>query len=170
MKTDLQKLESSEEGHSLILGPGKHPDWLEARMTLIKKQPGWWRNLPELPLGMELVGFLRDLNFSLHVLTKGPYNTTTAWTEKVDWVRKHIPDAQITITERKDLTYGLVLIDDFPGYVKPWLKHRPRGLVIMPAHPWNEDFSHPNVIRYTGTETEEVLARLKARALAAQED
>jgi len=169
MREDLKKLESPEEGEYLSLGPGKHPDYIEARMKLIKKQPGWWKNLPELPRGMELVGFLRALGFSLHVLTKGPYNTTAAWTEKVEWVRKHIPDAQITITEQKGMVWGLLLVDDWPDYILPWLKHRPRGLVIMPAHPWNEGFTHPNVFRYTGAEVNEVIERMRDRALAAQE-
>jgi|GEM_PF-4745712 len=35
-------------------------------------------------------------------------------------------------------------------YIERWLTWRPRGLVIMPAQPWNEDFRHSNVLRYNG--------------------
>ena len=56
------------------------------------------------------------------------------------------------MTQDKSFTYGRVLVDDWPDYVTSWLEHRPRGLVVMPAHPWNVDFNHPNVIRYDGSE------------------
>lgn len=59
-------------------------------------------------------------------------------------------------------TYGRVLVDDYPKYVKDWLKHRPRGLVIMPAHSYNEGFTHPNVIRHDGTNNNLVRMYLQA--------
>ena len=47
-------------------------------------------------------------------------------------------------------------MDDYPDYALRWLEWRKRGLVIMPAHEYNKDFKHPNVIRYTGENLEEV--------------
>jgi len=148
-------------------------DWLDARKSLIKKQPGFWRNLPPYPPGMRVYQLLLKLGFRVHILTKGPFNTTSAWTEKVEWCREHVPEASVTITEDKGLVYGKVLVDDWPPYVKRWLEWRPRGLVIMPAWPWNADFTHPNVIRFDGTNWEEVESRLEGvrrRTVAAQED
>ena len=61
-------------------------------------------------------------------------------------------NVKITMTEDKGLVYGKILVDDFPEYIERWLQWRPRGLVIMPAHEHNEQFKHPNIIRYRGDE------------------
>lgn len=62
----------------------------------------------------------------------------------------------ITITRDKGLVYGKVLVDDYPGYIERWLKWRKNGLVIMPASKSNKDFKHEQVIRYDGSNLEEV--------------
>jgi 5'(3')-deoxyribonucleotidase len=142
------------------------PDWLAARMSYIKRSPGFWRNLEPIPLGLRVVELIRDAGFRLNVLTKGPKRTTSAWTEKVEWVHEHLPDAQVTITQDKGLVYGKVLFDDWPAYITRWLEHRPRGLVLMLSHSWNQDFKHPNVIRVMGDETfPDVAEALRVRAL-----
>ena len=124
---------------------------------LIKRQPGFWRNLPPLPLGMEILRFLRALDYRIHILTRGPKRKPPAWTEKVEWVHAHLgAETSIHIAHDKALVYGRVLVDDWPAYIKPWLKHRPRGIVIMPAQPWNEDFTHPQVLRY-GEDTSQLV-------------
>lgn len=38
-------------------------------------------------------------------------------------------------------------LDDYPPYVKKWLKHRPRGRVLMLATPYNQDYRHDQVLR-----------------------
>lgn len=126
------------------------PDWLEARMGYIKRHPGFWRNLEPIPIGLQVVDLIRDAGFRLNVLTKGPKRSTSAWSEKVEWSHEHLPDAQVTITESKSLVYGKVLFDDWPAYVSGWLRWRPRGLVLMLDHPWNQEYSHPNVVRIRG--------------------
>jgi 5'(3')-deoxyribonucleotidase len=144
-------------GEPIFVGWDDVPDYIKARRDLIKKQPGFWRQLPRLEHGFHVVEKIRQVGFKLHVLTKGPVKTTTAWTEKVEWCQEHLPDADVTITQNKALVYGRVLVDDFPPYFEPWLSVRPRGLVICVAHSWNADFAqggpkeHPNVIRYDGT-------------------
>jgi 5'(3')-deoxyribonucleotidase len=152
---------------------GTEPPYVEARRKMIQRQPGFWANLDRLPLGFEVVDELRQLGFGLHVLTKGPQSNSGAWAEKLDWSRKHLPDATVTVTGDKSLVYGRVLFDDFPPYFTKWLAVRPRGLVICLAHPWNEGFAkggpqaHPNVIRYDGTdgiELREALRRAYERA------
>jgi hypothetical protein len=157
---------------SLISAPGETIAWydgapphMKARKTLIQDQPGWWLNLEPLPLGMKVFEMIGAFGFSRMVLTKGPLKRNShAWSEKVQWCKKHIPDTPVTIAADKGLVYGKVLMDDFPEYVERWLEWRPRGLVLMPAWPWNEGFSHPNVVRFDEKNLDEVRRRLAAVA------
>ena len=163
---DLNKLRSPDEPEI-----GVYESWpphVKARARLIKEQPGSWQNIPHFQLGWDVYNILHELGYNIHILTKGPNNTPSAWTEKLVWCQNHIkdPDDSITITGDKSLVYGKVLVDDFPGYMDRWLKWRPRGLGIMPVHHYNEGYSHPNVLRYDGTNLEDVrriLAIIKER-------
>lgn len=162
---DLNAIRSPDEPEFTSEHLRHPPDWLEARLSLIKKQPGFWRNLEEIPLGMRVIELIRGAKFKLNVLTKGPKRTTSAWTEKAEWSAEHIPDANVTITMSKGLVYGRVLMDDWPSYITEWLEHRPRGLVLMLDHSWNQGFEHPNVVRIRGEEDfPEVMRRLAEAA------
>lgn len=126
------------------------PDYIREQKRLIKRQPGFWRELPELWLGMHFLRKLRNLGFEVHVLTNGPGRNSLAWAEKLEWCREHLPeDVQVTVTQDKGLVYGRVLVDDFPPYITRWLDARPRGVVVMPAHAYNEGFTHERVVRVT---------------------
>lgn len=127
--------------------PKEGPVWYKARKDLIKRQPGFWVGLPVIPFGIELYHLLGRLTYSRMILTKGPTSNPAAWTEKVNWCAKHVPDAEITITHDKGLVYGKILYDDFPPYILRWLEWRPRGKVLMLDAPHNQDFGHPNVLR-----------------------
>ncbi len=166
MKQDLAALAAPGE-EALVFGPddSQEPAWLSARKRLIRSVPGWWANLPEHRPGMQVVEMLSDRGFKLMVLTKGPFKATQAWDEKVRWCREHLPGVPVTITEDKGLVYGKVLVDDWPAYGIRWLEWRPRGLLIVPAWPWNELSQYPaalhaNIFRYSGAPGEwEALAR-----------
>jgi 5'-nucleotidase len=145
MIRQLNKIKSPTE--PVITQVEDPPEWLERRISLIKLTPGFWEGLPIIDPGMQVVDLLRRHNFKLNILTKGPAKTNSAWSEKLEWCRKHIPDAAVTITEDKGLVYGRVLFDDWPNYILRWLEWRPRGTVLMLDQPWNQKFSHPNVIR-----------------------
>lgn len=137
------------------------PTYMIERKRLIQSLPGFWRNLPPLLLGMNVLNVLRELEFKINVLTKGPSNrSVNAWSEKVEWCRKHIPGIPVTITEDKGLVYGKVLVDDWPSYIEAWLAWRPRGQVIMPDQEWNRDFEHPQVLRVTRQNIDAVRVRL----------
>jgi FMN phosphatase YigB (HAD superfamily) len=163
----------------LLQAPGE-PEWdpsadreaeyIKERQTLIRRQPGWWEALERYPPGFEILTEARTLGFQCHVLTKGPASAVGSWTEKLRWCQIHVPDLLVTVTQDKGIVYGKVLVDDWPPYVHRWLEWRPRGLVIMPAHPWNRGLKHDNVIRYTGRELlPEVRERLAAvRATCAE--
>ena len=91
------------------------------------------------------------------LLTKGPRRLPYAWTGKKLWVDSNLgKENDLNIVSDKGKFYGRVLVDDWREYVTAWLRHRPRGLVIMPANKSNKGFSHPQVIRYDGTNLEEV--------------
>lgn len=129
------------------------PEWMEERQKLIKQSVGFWRNLPRIHRGFEVVALLRELRFRLMVLSKGPTKTSSAWTEKLLWCQEHLPDAGVAIMSEPDakgLVYGRVLVEDWPPFVEHWIKARPRGLVVLIDHPYNRGFEHPQVIRYTG--------------------
>ena len=136
------------------------PPHIEARRDLIKHTPGFWEGLARIELGFQVVDHLRETGYQLNVLTKCSKRNAPAWAEKINWCCKHIPDAAYTITEMKSLVYGRVLVDDYPPYFLPWLEVRPRGVVIAIAHPWNEGINHPRVIRYDGTNMNEVKAAI----------
>lgn len=65
------------------------------------------------------------------------------------------------ITRDKSGEYGKVLVDDYPDYIEGWFKWRPRGLVIMPASSSNSEYTHPNLIRYDGSNLEHVKVALQ---------
>jgi 5'-nucleotidase len=139
----------------------EEPDYIRLRKQLIRRQPDWWYSLPPYKPGFEILHLLWEFNFEVHVLTKGPWTTADAWAQKVRWCREHLGHSiKITITSDKSLVYGKVLVDDYPDYVVRWLRWRPRGLAIMPAHPHNESFSHPNVVRYDSENLLELRQRL----------
>lgn len=146
--SQLELLRSPDEPALDLAGnDDDDPPWLKARKRLIKSRPGFWRNLERIEAGFDMVDVLRHLGYEIHVLTRGPANNSIAWSEKLDWVREHLGDTSITITLDKGLVYGKVLVDDYPEYALSWLKHRPRGKVILPSQPWNVGFEHPQVIR-----------------------
>jgi 5'-nucleotidase len=144
------------------------PDWRHERRRLITSEPGFWRKLEPIPAGFKILEVIKDAGFKPHILTKGPSNKPYAWKEKLEWCREHLDeDTPVTITEVKGIAYGRILFDDWPEYFLPWLKHRPRGLVIALAHHWNEHITHPNVVRYDGNNLEEIkraVAAAHARA------
>lgn len=140
--------------------------WIKNRIDLIRKQPGWWRNLPKFTLGWQIYEIAKEIGFCCKILTKGPRSKPMAWMEKVQCIHDHFGEEMPIDIVGKDKggTYGRVLIDDFPNYLEKWLKYRPRGLAIMPAHDYNAGFEHENVIRFTGSDADLVKVRLALKA------
>jgi 5'(3')-deoxyribonucleotidase len=164
MTAELLKLQSPHDPPLDPADMGKGPPWLEARRHLVKQIPGFWRNLPRIPAGFEVLDEIRAAGFRMMVLTNGPWKVPAAWSEKVLWCQEHLPAASITVGRDKSLVYGRVLFDDWPPYVERWLRWRPRGLVIMLDHARNRGFTDPRVLRYTGAEKDELRARLERAA------
>ena len=153
MSRALAQLASPGEPDPDSFANTENPAWLEARRQLITRQPGFWSGLPRYAPGFEIMSCLEHYGFDVVVLTKGPAAKSQAWAEKMDWCRAYLPRASVTITEDKSLTYGAVLVDDWPPFLYGWLAHRPRGVCIVPAHPWNEGcdaYDPSRIFRYRG--------------------
>ena len=135
---------------------------IKARIDLISRQPNWFLNLEPIPMGFQVLHLAKEIGFQIHVLTQGPKTKPLAWKEKVEWCQKHLgAEIDIHITRNKGMVYGKFLYDDFSEYMERWLEHRPRGLGIMPVNRANQDFRHPQVVRWDGTNLEEVAERLR---------
>lgn len=138
---------------------------MEARMNLIKSQPGFWLNLAPIQAGLDIVDWCSRFGFHIAILTKGPRRHSLAWSEKLQWCQRCIgEDVDVTVTFDKSRVYGKVLYDDYPEYMVSWLKHRPRALGIMPVTPGNKGFSHPNVVIYRGIEDMEKVVKALRKA------
>lgn len=142
-----------------------NPKYLQNRINLITHSEDFWENLPKLKLGWDILNIARELNYRIMILTQGPKKNPAAWSGKKKCIDKHFgEDFDITLTRDKGLVYGKILVDDYPEYIKRWLSWRERGLVIMPSNENNKNYSHPQVIRYDGTNLEEIkLTMIKAR-------
>jgi len=133
------------------------PGYINERIKLIRNQVGWWENLERLQIGFDILEIAKELGFNIRILTKGPSSSKNAYTEKSRWVDKNIGEnTDFMIVKDKSIVYGRVLVDDYPLFLDSWLKNRPRGIAIMPAHEYNESYSHDRVTRYNGKNIEEV--------------
>ena len=155
---DLNKIRSPYEPEITSIYGDERPEWLEERISLVRSQPGWWRNLEPYKPGWDVYHIAVELGFCIEILTKGPRSKPQAWAEKVECIMKHFDEDVVPniVGKSKKRYHGRFLVDDFPTYCEDWLSRRPRGLVIMPAHHYNEGFSHPRAIRYDGTNLDQV--------------
>jgi hypothetical protein len=137
---------------------------MKARMDMIRSMPGWWRALKPIENGLKIYKLAQEIGFSCEILTKGPRTKSAAWMEKLQCCQEqfgadidvHIVSDNKPMSQGKGGTYGKLLYDDYPIYMLKWLKFRPRGLGIMPVTVSNKDFQHPQVIKWDGTNFDEV--------------
>jgi 5'(3')-deoxyribonucleotidase len=141
------------------------PPHILARRRIIMSTPGFWRNLKPIPTGLRLASLLVELEFDTHVFTKGPSDNPSAWAEKFEWCRLHVPELKVIVSEDKSVVHGDVLVEDWPPYISQWRRRCPNGFVIIPAQPWNVDAEAGvliNSIRYDGTNLIEVRTLLES--------
>ncbi|MBI2044704.1 hypothetical protein HYT23_01460 [Candidatus Pacearchaeota archaeon] len=151
-----------ERDYNLLRNPNEQPykgvnkkiNYVKSRIDLIRNQPYWWKNLDKLKSGFDILELAKELEFQIYILTKAPRKAPQAWTQKAEWINANVPNTPMIMSYDKGLVYGKVLVDDYPPYIERWLEHRPRGLVILPAHPWNKNFQHPNAIRCDGSDAQ----------------
>lgn len=65
-----------------------HLPHIRARMNAIKRQRGWWRNLPVIEIGMRVFREAERIGYHNVVLTKAPARLPDAWSEKYEWSMK----------------------------------------------------------------------------------
>jgi 5'-nucleotidase len=136
--------------------------YIQNRMRLIKRQTNWWLNLAPINSGMLALDIAKKIGFDIHILSKGPKKASIAWKEKLEWCQRYLgEDIDVHVGSDKGLVYGKVLYDDYPEYMDAWLAHRPRGLGIMPVTSYNKSYKHPNVIKWDGTNVEDLTNALK---------
>ncbi|MFO0875624.1 MAG: hypothetical protein U0575_16895 [Phycisphaerales bacterium] len=162
MRRDLRRLSAPGEPQ-YELHDHAAPAYFGARLDFIKGQPGWWRELPRLQHGFDILEVARELGAEIQILTTGPHNTPSAWMEKVQWCHANVGErSKVTVTEEKSLVFGKILVDDTPDYHRAWLERHPHGWGVMPVAPTNAGFTHPRVVRYDGSNLDEVRARMRA--------
>jgi FMN phosphatase YigB (HAD superfamily) len=168
LKTELDKIRCPDEPE-IKFDFNNNPPYLANRIKLITSSESWWENLPKFELGWDILNLARMLDYKIHILTQGPKENPAAWSGKKKCIDKYFgEDFDVTLTRNKGLVYGKVLVDDYPVYIQKWLEYRKRGLVIMPAHEFNKDYKHPQVIRYDGKNLDEVndaLVKIKKKTL-----
>lgn len=172
MRRDLKALAAPEEADYIVLDNEVNLHALEqyphmkTRMDMIKKVPGWWRNLQKHKPGWDVYEVTKRIGFCCKILTKGPWSKAHAWAEKHECINDHFGhDVEVTMVsgqEDKGNVYGRVLVEDYPPYILSWLQHRKRGLVILIDQPYNKGFEHENVVRYRGNNLDYVTTVLQA--------
>ncbi len=167
MRRDMARYSDLQPPYPLHWEQGL-PPYVKNLMNLIRERPGWWRNLEQIAAGFQVLDEAIRTGFDIHVLTKSPQHIPSAASEKVHWVREHIgpqmpngDTVDIHISDDKSLVYGRMLYDDYPVFMDAWLGARPRGLGIMPVNEFNADYRHEQVVRWDGTNFEEVQERMQ---------
>jgi phosphoglycolate phosphatase-like HAD superfamily hydrolase len=165
LRNDIRKLVSESDlkrFDELGMWQADELEPFKSLIRLLKKQPCWWRNLPELRDGIAIFDLAEEIGFKNHILTKGPKHYPRAWKEKVEWCQEHLGEQiDIHITSDKSMVYGKFLYDDFPDYMDRWLKARPRGLGIMPVNDTNRGYTHSRCVKWDGTNYDEVKTALE---------
>ena len=137
------------------------PKYIQNRADLVMADANWWANMPKFQFGWDVLDIARKLDYRIMILTQAPRKNPFSLSGKKMWLDKHLPGTDFTMTRDKGLIYGKVLVDDYPRYADRWLEWRKNGLVIMPANRINEGYSHKQVIRYDGSNLDEVIGAME---------
>jgi hypothetical protein len=159
---DLEKMRAPSESQFHPPIRDETPNHIKNRAWSITSSENWWANLPKFKLGWDVYGVARTIGYRTVILTQGPKKNPSAWSGKKKWIDHNMgEDTDIILTRDKGLVYGRVLVDDYPPYLERWLAWRPRGLAIMPANQSNAGYHHKQVIRYDGSNLDEVVSAMK---------
>lgn len=169
MRSWLDLMKESSEPHYEV--HAREPSYFYERHRVIRRQPGFWRNLEKIDVGFEVLRIAQEVGFrNIHACTRGPSDCPSAWSEKFEWIQKHkesglLPNSmKITVTEDKGTVYGRFLCDDHIPFLNRWLEHRKRGLAILVLPvPRKIDFDslHPNIVCFDGSQVNELKSKLE---------
>ena len=76
--------------------------------------PGLFSQMRPMPGALEAVRKLNE-KYDCYILSTAPWNNPSAWSDKVEWITKHLEDVfykKMVITHCKHLCKGDYLIDD----------------------------------------------------------
>ena len=79
--------------------------------------PGIFSYMDPIPGAINSFNELAEL-FDTYILSTSPWENRTAWSDKLDWVKKHLGDKaykRLILTHHKHLNMGDFLIDDRPN-------------------------------------------------------
>lgn len=102
------------------------------------KRPGFFRNAPQIPGGLDQLKIWQDAGHDVMVVTSpsGPISIA----EKFEWFEIHAPwlkSEHIVMMNRKSEIRGDVLIDDHPETGVKYLQEWPEALVLGIEYPYN---------------------------------
>jgi len=161
LQESMGRIKSPSDEEINLMHNKNMPDYLKERRSLVLKSEEWWENLPKFKLGFDIWDLAGELEYRRMILTQAPRHNPQALSGKMKWIYKNLGEVDFTMTRDKGLVYGKVLVDDYPEYIERWLEWRPRGLAIMPASEFNKDYKHKQVIRYNGSNFDEVKEAMK---------
>lgn len=118
----------------------KHPKRSIYIQEVYKKNPNLFAELNPIPLGVNLVNRLRDLNIPFKILTAiGPdhHSFETAKETKLQWFKHHFSLSEeevvcVPLSEDKKMYCwdGVVLVDDYEKNVEDWNENDGIGLLF----------------------------------------
>ncbi|MBT3985511.1 hypothetical protein HOD38_05070 [archaeon] len=164
---DLDRLRSPGEEVYPPFWSEDNPDWHNERINLVRRVPGWWEALEPLASGFQVLEEAIRIGFNAHILTKNPYKLFHAANQKLAWCDRYVKpvlgvdEVEVSISPHKARVYGRVLFDDDIGFMAGWLEHRKNGLGIMTVQDHNRSYTHPQVVKWDGTNLGEVVDRLQ---------
>jgi 5'-nucleotidase len=88
--------------------------YIETYGNRIDEIPGFFRELPPMPGAIEAFQQISE-QFDTYILSTAPWNNPSAWTDKLLWVHRHLPEAaykRLILSHNKHLNRGDFLIDD----------------------------------------------------------
>jgi len=95
--------------------------------------PGIFSLMDPMPGAIESFNELADL-FDTYILSTSPWDNYTAWSDKLEWVKKHLGDKaykRLILSHHKHLNAGEFLIDDRPNngakdFKGEWIPFNPK--------------------------------------------
>jgi len=78
-----------------------------------KHVKGFFKTLKPMPDAIDAIYWLNK-HFDVYVLTTAPWTNPSAWSDKLEWIKKYVPILykKLIITHHKELAIGDYLIDD----------------------------------------------------------
>lgn len=102
-----------------ILGNTVSEDPIEraAQISSCQDIPHFYRELEPIPGAIEAYKKLSE-HYDVHILTAPSWTNDDSWTDKIIWVKKHLPTAykNVHMSHYKDSVTGRALIDDRKKY------------------------------------------------------